>query len=89
MRFVPLAVLAAMAWVGWARPAEACINDRETSGQEREFRSNYGDPEPYRSQPVPQPSPLMAGWFTPTLTGMGVVLLTGAGVLALQTRSKD
>lgn len=88
MRWAVVAVILLAAGAMTTPPAEACINDRETPGREREFRSDYGDPEPYRAQPVPQPPGLMAGLSHSTMTGLGAVLLTSAGFLAVRTRSR-
>ena len=84
-------LLAALFLVGTGRSARACINDRESPGHEREFRSNYDDPGRSRTQPVPRPSPppLMAGWSGPVVAGVGGVLLTSAFFLVIWPRARS
>jgi hypothetical protein len=61
--------------------ASACINDGNTVREEREFKSSYIDrkPEPSSVQPPSGNSPLLVF----SLSGIGIALLAGAGVITL------
>ena len=85
--------LFAVAVAGLAGPASACMNDRATPSQEREFRSQYRDPapaarpepDPY-APPAPARSPILARHRDSLLLGSGVALLGGAFVVAGRRR---
>jgi hypothetical protein len=79
-------LLACLVLAGLAGPAAACINDVELPTHEREFRSQYRGP-------VTPPSPPAPDSTTPSdpglLLGGGLVLLTGAVVLAATGRARS
>ena len=52
-RFIFALFLTAAVLGAFAASASACINDRESSRSEREFKSHYGDPPP--ATPAPEP----------------------------------
>ena len=90
MRFIVALITVA----SLASPALACVNDRETSQHEREFRSNYRDssPQPGPSTApddyaAPGRSPILARTSDRVMLGSGVVLLAGAGLIAARKRS--
>jgi hypothetical protein len=66
-----------------AMPVRACINDREVTPAEREFKSQYLQPAP-----APQPSPAQGEVLPVAFLGGGVVLLLGATVTALYPRKR-
>lgn len=71
--------------VGWATAGFACLNDSEFPGHEREFRSQYGEPE--FSEPTPPPSSDYTQHFVyPKIRRTGASLLVGALLLTLYSR---
>ncbi len=67
----------------FAGGAVACINDREVSNSEREFKSHYKTN--YQKQPVIEsPEPLKNQLLAYGATGLGSVLLLGSLVVTLK-----
>jgi hypothetical protein len=62
--------------------AFACLNDDSTVHAEREFKSSYIDRKPAPSSAQP-PSTGHGPLLVYSLSGVGVVLLIGAGALTL------
>ena len=70
-------IFAALALVGLAGPALACINDAELPKYEREFRSQYrGAGAPPESPSTPVNQYLMIGGGAALLMGAAVVTVT-------------
>jgi hypothetical protein len=71
-------ILAAIFLAVFTTAASACLNDRESSKSEKEFKSHYGDPPPAMpADPTPSSAPtdrLVAYGGT----GLGAALLVGA-----------
>ena len=66
-----------------ALPARACINDREVTRAEREFKSQYQQTAP-AGEPTSEPS--RSEGLSVAFMGGGTVLLLGAAVTVLNLR---
>jgi hypothetical protein len=74
-----LAQLGCLALIGFANPADACINDVELPNHEREFRSQYLGQASLASTSSDPGRPLSDG----LLIGVGAALFSGAVVMTL------
>jgi hypothetical protein len=83
-----LSIAATVVFGFYASPVFACINDRDTIKQERQFKSLY--PDNYQEPPAASEQPdLVSAGHNVALFGspiLGVVLLGGAGYLGLTRR---
>ncbi|HBI45008.1 MAG TPA: hypothetical protein DDY78_19450 [Planctomycetales bacterium] len=76
-RLVRIRLLTAIFLAVFTASASACLNDRESSKSEREFKSHYDDPTAMPADPTPSSAPtdrLVAYGGT----GLGAALLVGA-----------
>ncbi len=76
-RFIRVRLLTALCLAVFTGAAAACINDRESSKSEKEFKSRYNDPptlQPTDSPPSSSPTDRL---FVYGGTGLGAALLVG------------
>jgi hypothetical protein len=66
-------------------PARACINDREVTRSEREFKSNYLEKRP-PAAPAPEYTPPTGDRAPFLYLGVGSTLLIGATVISMRKR---
>src|SRR5438874_1669804 len=79
--------LSALGLLAVALPARACINDREVTRAEREFKSQYLQPTP-ATPPTSETAPAQGADFSAAYWGGGAVLLLGATVTVLNLRQR-
>ncbi len=74
-QLIRIRLLTALCLTVFATAASACLNDRESSKSEKEFKSRYNDP-PAAKPADPSPSPTDR-FFVYGGTGLGAALLVG------------
>ena len=86
MKYLKKTLVASLILAWSVGPALACINDRETYRQERQFKALYPDTPGETPSPHPEASPVSSPvvTFGPPLAG--VALLSGAAYLGLTRR---
>jgi hypothetical protein len=76
-RLIRIRLLTALCLVAFTTGASACLNDRESSKSEREFKSRYNDPPAAKPADPAPASSLTDRLFVYGGTGLGAALLVG------------